>query len=95
MEGAYELNGVLVRAVGSSGSTARRRLQDPPSFERKIVGQVALATSRKKENEVKEENEKHIQTRMCIARETVFMALRYRDVLAAQKNPFAKSFLTR
>lgn len=52
MEGACELNGVLVRAVGSSGSTARRRLRDPPSFEREIVGQVAFATtSGKKENE--------------------------------------------
>jgi len=69
MEGACELNGVLVRAVGSSGSTARRRLRDPPSLEREIVGQVALTTSGKKENEGREEERKtHWDLNTCRAR---------------------------
>lgn len=63
MEGACELNGVLVRAVGSSGSTARRRLRDPPSLEREIVGQVALTTtSGKRKTKVEKKNEKHTGT---------------------------------
>lgn len=70
-ERARELNGVLVRAVGSSGSMARRRLclRDSPSVEREIVGQVVLATtSKKKENEGKERNEKCTRIHADVAR---------------------------
>lgn len=74
MEGACELNGVLVRAVGSSGSMARRRLRDPPSLEREIVGQVAFATtSGKKENEDGEEETKNTFKLECTPREKPFL----------------------
>lgn len=69
---ARELNGVLVRAVGSSGSMTRWRLylRDTSSVEREIVGQVAglATTSEKKENEDKS-GMKNARARIRISRE--------------------------
>lgn len=90
-ERVRELNGVLVRAVGSSGSTARRRLRDPPSSSSARdsgAGRACNDVRGKRKTKV-EENEKH--TRMRAARETVLT----RTLDTATRTFSAKSFLTR
>lgn len=69
MEGACarELNGVLVRAVGSSGSTARRRLPARFSIGRMRDSGAGRALERrrgKRKTKIKTRNEKytHIRT---------------------------------